>query len=88
MATDTLDLTDVKFDLLVAEYDQHELKCEMRHTENGCSHDVTHRITSCDWAGNVCTAAAKRKQEAMASRKFQCDKCKRPTEKCWTVRPI
>lgn len=90
MATDTLDLTDVKFDLLVAEYEQHELTCTARHDEwvPVCSVDVTHMYTTCEREKFVCQHTADFVTELSKSARNLCEGCEVPVQKCWTVRPI
>lgn len=86
----TIDLTDVEFDLIVATMDQDELKCESRHTATECSREVLY-ITDDRCAPNdhrkVCQSHAdyvmRRKAEGT-----RCGDCKRPTRECWSVRPI
>ena len=89
MTTDTLDLTDVKFDLLVAEYDQHEVKCESQHLRDTipCSVEVTH-ITSYECAPEqpkVCQNVA---DYMLAPGRSACADCHKPVTECWHVRPI
>lgn len=85
---DTLDLTDVKFDLLVAEYDQYELKCEMTHKHTVCSVEVTHlRLIECTGAQyKVCANTVAFAAEHAAE--VDHNECNRPCSICWTYRPI
>lgn len=90
MATDTLDLTDVKFDLLVAEYEQHELKCEINHSKSVCSQEVTHlRTCTCNAHQYlVCANSVAWFESRIGITGTAHDACDRFIDICWTHRPI
>lgn len=76
--TETLEIVDLE-NLL-----NDDCPCTFKHKSVDCTQAVTHRIISCDVAGNVCTPAANNVRERMEAGHL-CDGCLRPAHKCWRV---
>jgi len=87
----TIDLTDVEFDLIVATLDQDELKCEIVHKNSICSTEVTHRrVIGCNGnQHNSCQSAVDHFASSAQSHRVEVhDKCQTDIHLCWTHRAI
>jgi len=69
--------------------EQDDLKCQMTHAGSSvCGVEVTHRLSFCEGAVNICAVAAASKEKEKQRRKHRCVRCKQPADVCWVIRPI
>lgn len=68
-----------------------ECKCQWFHNEEGCSEQVTHIYSDCQFELLICDLAFQwivKLREWKIRHLAVCQQCNLPADKCWSIRPV